>query len=360
MMRILFTCLLISAGALAQGPATAPQKPPAPAGPAATQNQPASPGSPTLKRPDEKPPEVPPTQAVITLRGLCPAQTGAAVKAAVPATNECVVTVTREQFENLLRALNTSNQPVSPAQRRQLAQAYVELLIFSEAAKAAGVENTPAFTEVMRLLRLKTLSDLYRNQLAEQYRNPSPEEVETYYRENQSKYETAKVTRVYLPKTSPDPKATAEQKHAYEAKVEKVADDIQARAGKGEAIDKLQKDGYTALGIASPPPNTELSPARHGVFPAKLDQDIFSHKAGDVFRSDDAAGLVVYRIESRQTAPLDSVKEEINREIFRRKMEERTKELTSPVHTNLDENYFGPPVAPNPLPARPPAPNPSR
>src|SRR5262245_34155284 len=244
MMRILFTCLLVSASALAQSPAKAPQKqPPAPASPPATQSQPSPAGAPTLKRPDERPPEVPPSQAVITLRGLCPAQTVAAVKAAVPATSECVVTVTREQFENLLRALNTSNQPVSAAARRQLAQGYVELLIFSEAAKAAGVESSPAFTEVMRLLRLKTLSDLYRNQLGEQYRNPSPEEIEAYYRENQAKYVTAKVTRVYLPRSSPDPKATAEQKQAYQTKVEKVADDIQARAGKGEAIDKLQKDG---------------------------------------------------------------------------------------------------------------------
>src|SRR5262249_40530130 len=275
-------------------------------------------------------------------------------------TKESVVADTTEHFETLLRVLNPNNQPVTPAARRQLAQAYVELLIFSEAAKAAGVENTPAFAEVMRVLRLRTMSDLYRNQLAEQFRNPPQEEIEAYYQENQSKYETAKVSRIYLPKNSPDPQATVEQKQAYQSKVEKVADDIQARAGKGEAIDKLQKEGYTALGISSPPPNTELSPARHGVFPAKLDQDIFSHKAGDVFRSDDATGLVVYRIESRQTAPLDSVKEEITREIFRRKMEEKTKELTSPVHTDYDENYFGPPVTPNPLPVRPQAPNPSK
>src|SRR5262249_1057334 len=270
MMRILLTCLLASTSALAQGPAKGPQKQP-PASPAATQNQPSPPGAPTLKRPEEKPPEIPPSQAVITMRGLCPAQTGAAAKAAVPATKDCVVTVTKEQFENLVTAPKTTNQPVTPAARRQLAQAYVELLIFSEAAKAAGVENTPAFAEVMRVLRLRTMSDLYRNQLAEQFRNPPQEEIEAYYQENQSKYETAKVSRIYLPKNSPDPQATVEQKQAYQSKVEKVADDIQARAGKGEAIDKLQKEGYTALGISSPPPNTELSPARHGVFPAKLD-----------------------------------------------------------------------------------------
>ena len=38
----------------------------------------------------------------------------------------------------------------------------------------------------MRVLRMKTLADLYRNQLAEQYRNPSQQEIEDYYKANQT------------------------------------------------------------------------------------------------------------------------------------------------------------------------------
>ena len=71
--------------------------------------------------------------------------------------------------------------------------------MFSEAAKAAGVENTPTYVEVMRVLRLKTLGDLYRNQLAEQYRNPSQQEIEDYYKANQEKFEAAKLSRIFIP-----------------------------------------------------------------------------------------------------------------------------------------------------------------
>ena len=351
----LFICLILAAAASIEAQAKSPQQ----AGPTlakpGTQSAPA-PTPPTLRKPDEKPPELSPSQAVITVHGLCLADTTPAVKAAVPSTKECVITITKEQFDNLLKAFNPSNQPLTIAQRRQVGQAYVELLVFSEAAKAAGVEQNPEFVEVMRVLRLKTLTDIYRSQLAEQYRNPSQEEIEAYYKANESKFEGVKLGRIYLPKNSPNPQATAEQKQAYQTKAQQVADDTQARAAKNEAMDKLQAAAYTTLGITGTPPSTELATARRGMFPAKLDQEIFSHKAGDVFRADDANGFVIYRIDGRQTMPIDSVKEEITREIFRHKMEDRQKELTGSVQANFNESYFGPPAAPS-APAGPQAPN---
>jgi parvulin-like peptidyl-prolyl cis-trans isomerase-like protein len=339
MARIFIICLLAGTAALAQSSAATPQKQPAPP-PAAAQSSPAAP---SLQKPEATPASVAPDQPVLTVRGVCPAETGVARKPNVPATSDCVITISRQQFDNTVNAFS-GNQPVSQAQRRQLGQAYVELLTFSEAAKAAGVENTPAFAEVMRVIRLKTLSEFYRNQLAEQFRNPSQQEIEQFYNENAAKYEGAKLSRVYLPKNDPNPQAAAAQKEAYQKKVLPLADEIQARAAKGEAMEKLQKEVYTTLGVTAPPPSTDLSNARHGIFPPKLDQEIFSHKAGEVFRSDDGSGYTIYRVESRQQVPLESVKDEITRELARRKMEEKVKELTTPVHADFNESYFGPPA----------------
>jgi parvulin-like peptidyl-prolyl isomerase len=208
------------------------------------------------------------------------------------------------------------------------------------------------------VLRMKTLSDLYRNQLFEQFRNPSQQEIDAYYQSNESKYEGVKLSRIFIPKNDPEPQAKPEQKEAYQKKAEQVANDIQARAAKGEPMDKLEKDAYAALGIPSAPPSTDLNVVRHGMFPAKLDQEIFSHKAGEVFRSDDGNGFMIYRVESRQPIPLDSVKDEIVREIARRKFDEKTKELTDPVHSDFNEDYFGKPVAAEPETR--PIPKPSR
>ena len=343
MTRRLIVCILAATTALAQAQEKAPKKQaPAPQDPATTQSTPAAP--PSLLKRDEKPPEMAPDQPVISIRGLCPAETKPATQSAVPSTKECAITVTKEQFDNLVKAFNANNQPVPLAARRKLGESYVEILVFSEAAKAAGVENSPVFAEVMRVLRLRTLADLYRNQLAEQFRNLPPEEIEAYYQANQAKYEGAKLGRIFLPKNSPDPQATAEQKQEYQKKVQQVLDDVQARAAKGEAIDKLEKEAYVTLAIKGAPPSTDMNVARHGMFPPKLDQEIFSHKAGEVFRSDDANGYLIFRVESRQTTPLENVKEEVLRELLRQKFDEKTKELNAPLHTDYDEKYFGPPV----------------
>jgi hypothetical protein len=349
MTRSLIICILLAVTAAAQKPQNPPAKQ-APAAPAATPSpSPAGhPGPPSLLKRDEKPAEVPPNQPVISIRGLCPAQKDIATNTKVPSTAECTMSITKEQFDNLVKAFNSNNQPITQAQRRGLAEKYVELLVISEAAESAGVENTPTYAEVMRVLRLKTLGDLYLNQLAEQYRNPPEQEIEAYYQANQQKYEAAKLSRIYLPKNDPDPKATPEQKQDFEKKLQPLSDDIQARAAKGEDMAKLQKDAYTSLGITAAPPTTDLSLARHGMFPPKLDQEIFSHKAGEVFRSDDASGYMIYRVDSRQTSPLESVKAEISQQLFRQKMEAKTKELNAPVHAEYDDKYFGPPVKAGP------------
>ncbi len=264
--------------------------------------------------------------------------------------------MTKEQFSDMLKAFNANNQPVSMAERRKLAEAYVDILIFAEAGKSAGTDKTPKFEEVMRVLRLKTLADLYVGQLSDQFRNPSQEEIEATYQANQKKYDSVKLSRIYIPKTDPDPQATLELKQAYQQKVAQVADSMQARAAKGEPTETLQKEAYTTLGISGAAPNTELKEARRGMFPPALEQEIFSHKAGEAFRADDASGYLIYRIEKREAAPLDTVKEDILRDIVRKKMEEKVKELKAPVHANLDEKYFGPPTAPAGQPAPPAAP----
>lgn len=336
----LLICVLTATTALAQAP---PPTLKTPADQSTTQAKPAAP--PTLQRRDEQPAEVPPNQTVISIQGLCPAVTTPAKNSAVPSTKECSMTMTKEQFSDMLKAFNSNNQPVSMAERRKLAESYVDILVFAEAGKAAGTDHTPKFEEVMRVLRLKTLADIYLGQLADQFRNPSQEEIEANYQANQKKYDSVKLSRIYIPKTDPDPQATLELKQAYLQKVAQVADSIQARAAKGEPTETLQKEAFTTLGISGAAPNTELKEARRGMFPPTLEQEIFSHNAGEVFRADDASGYLIYRIDKREAAPLDSVKEDILRDIVRKKMDEKVKELKAPVHANLDEKYFGPPTA---------------
>lgn len=339
----LMLCILATSAALAQT-----QTKPTLQTPAERSN--SNQTSPSLQNRQGQAVDLPPNAPVITVQGLCPAVTTPAKNAAVPSTKECKTIVTKEQFADLLKAFNPNNQPVTPADERKLAESYVDILVYSEAGKSAGVDKTANFEEVMRVLRLRTLADLYLQQLAEQYKNPSDQDLQSYYEANKGKYETFKLSRIYIPKNSPDTQAPLEQKQGYPSRAAQEANEIQERATKGEPMDQLQKAAYTALGITANPPSTEMNATRPGTLPPKLQDEVNSHKAGEVFRLDDVSGFLIFRVDKKEPAPLDSVKKELTQEIYRTKVSDKMKELKAPVHVQLDDSYFGPaPVANAPL-----------
>src|SRR5207249_8077085 len=112
---------------------------------------------------------------------------------------------------------------------------------------------------------------------------------------------------------------------------------------------------------------------RKGLLPPQQDQEIFSLQAGGVSKVEtEPVGFVIYRVESKETVPLEKVKDEITRDIFRQKMEKDTQAAKAGVHVDLDEAYFGPAAAPPPAmpgsqlsapsssrPAPPPVPKPA-
>ncbi|HSM86708.1 MAG TPA: hypothetical protein VLT16_11175, partial [Candidatus Limnocylindrales bacterium] len=102
-----------------------------------------------------------------------------------------------------------------------------------------------------------------------------------------------------------------------------------------------------------------------GALPAELDKEIFSLSPGGVYKSDEPTGYVIYNLENKETLPEDKVKEEISRDIFRQKFDEKSKEITSAVQADFNEKYFGP-ATPTPpssspqMPGKPAAPPPAR
>src|SRR5712671_256504 len=112
MIRRLIICIFLTSMALAQTPKK--QKPSSPtstpaAAPTATPTPQATPPS-LLKRdekPAELPPELPPDAPVVSVQGLCPAETTPAISNRVLSTKDCSITVTKQQFDNLVKSFNT-------------------------------------------------------------------------------------------------------------------------------------------------------------------------------------------------------------------------------------------------------------
>ncbi len=347
MIRNLLSFMLAASVALAQTQSTPPATPTPTPAPRHSQ------GPQTLPTIQQKAPETPAAAAVplnapvLTIHGAC----AAGQKSSDP--NSCTTIVTKDQFDKLLEAVNTNNQPIPPTMRRNLAQAYIDLMAFAQAAEKAGVANDPKFQELMKLTRMRNLAEIYRHTLEEKHRNPPQSEIQAFYDKNASKYEEVKLGRIFIPKTNPN----GQDKDAFEKKALDTANAMRERAVKGESLETLQKEAYTALGLTAAPPTTDAGTRRKGMLLPAEEDELFAMKPGQISKVEtEPSGFIIYKLESRQTVPLAQMKDEISRELFRQSMEGETKSIAGSLHADFNDQYFGPPT---PVPANGPGATPS-
>ena len=386
---------------LAFGQATAPPAQPAqPAASPAPASQAAQPGqasqsasAATTPAATPKPPEVAPTDPVLTLKGVCqdPAKDAAS----------CQTVMTREQFEKLANALQPN---MAPPVKRQLANAYAKMLAMSMAAEKKGLDKTPQFDQMLGFARMQILSQVLSRNLQEESQKVSDEEIQKYYDDNKKNFEEADFQRIYVPKTKqvapaapakpagaksgvkPAPKTAAkpaikptslstddgqeaadkkpaapakkqltpeEQEKAGEAAMKKVAESLQKRAAAGEDFEKLQKEAYAAAGIKGNAPPVKMEKTRRNALP-QTQSSVFDLKEGTV--SDlltEPSGYYIYKLTAKRTLPLDAVKNEIKNTISSQRFRDSMQAVQQQSTPELNDNYFGATRPPGmPLPPR--------
>jgi len=344
-------CLLLAG--LAYGQAAQPATPPA----AAAKAEPSA--SPT---PDKAPEvKVGPDDAVITLKGFC--------ADATQQGDACKTVITRAQFEKLAEALQPG---MSPALRRQLATAYSRMLRMSTAAEKRGLDKGPTFEEKMYFARMQVLSQEFGRALQEDSGKVTDGDLEDYYKKNEASYEQATLARIYVPRakqiapsvaspkagteaggksaatTNAEPPAEAQKKAAEEA-MKKVAADLRARAAAGEDPDKLQKEASAAAGLPGTAPTTKMEKMRRTTLPPNH-QAVMDLKPGEVSEliSDPNNGYYIYKMVSKETSSLDTVKPDILKVISSQRYRDSMQSFQG--NFDLNDAYFGP----TPNPAMPP------
>ncbi len=282
---------------------------------------------------------VAPAQPVITIHGLCDegARTGGEQAGA------CSKAISRKEFESLMDALNPGGQTVSPAGRQNLAQAYVEALAFADAARKTGTQETEEFRQVMFWVRLRTIADLYRRKLQEQYRTPSPEEIDSYYQQHLASFERVQLLRILTPREN----FAATDKSGFDQKALAAAQAAHTRAVNGEAPEQIQKDVYAGLGLERPPA-TDLGTFRRADFIEEEATDVFSLQPGEVSPLEtELKSYVIYKVVGKETLTEAQVKAEIVREIAQQKYRDAIKAVLDSAPADFNEQYFGP-MAPKP------------
>jgi PPIC-type PPIASE domain len=370
----LLALLILPSLAFAQAPAQkpAPQNPPT-ATPSPAPGSPSAPGA----APQAAPPEtqLPPNEPVITIHNVCstdklaekpsmrahttPASSSAnsSKSGAKPEAKEdsksenCTKVMTREEFEKMLESFHPQG-PVPAGAKQNLARAYVEWEVMENAALKDKLQDDPDFEETMRVLRLRVLADLYRRHLDDQLRHAPDSDLQAYYQAHIAKFEEVHVHRIVIPKVNP----SAPKDETYTSKTEGVANEIHDRLVKGDDPDTVLKDAYAKLGITSPTVNTDLGVRRRGALGAQADTVVFALKSGEVSPvQTEPAGLVIYKVDSKETLPLDKVKDEVSRDYAKETLDAKMKEISDSADPDYNTKYFGPMVPPAPAPGAPSA-----
>ena len=278
-------------------------------------------------------PVVKPEDPVITISGVCEGNSAKSTN-----SSGCTTKITREQFEKLTAGLALSGQPVAAGGRQQLAQTWVDLLAYEKAVSATGMENSPEFQGLMELIRLRTLSEIYRRNLQTKNRTPSAQDIDDYYRQNPTNFTSLRLSRILIPRKNP----AAANREEYERRALQVANDLRERAAKGEDFSQLQKEGYDTLGLISPPA-TDLGIRRKASLLTEEQDEVFSMSEGGVSKVEqEPYSFVIYKIESKRLLSSEEVRDEISREISKQRLEKAFREITSAVHPEFNQQYFTP------------------
>jgi len=273
-----------------------------------------------------------PTDPVITIHGLC---SGAANAKAKDAT--CNTIVNKQQFEGVMNGLNALGAPLLPVQRRAVAEGYATTLLNYEEAKKAGVDKDPRFAEVMRLARMRAMGDMYKAMQQEKASKVSPQEIQTYYKNNLDNLEELALRRVTMPRYN---RANLKDE-VFATKAQKVASDIHDRMAKGEDLDILEKEAFDTLGVKDPP-TTKMGPIRRGAYAPDQEKQIFALKPGEVTAViEQPSAFIIFKLERRDMPTLEQAKNEITRILIKQHMDQQEQARSKAIHVDYNEQYLG-------------------
>jgi hypothetical protein len=313
---------------------------------------------------------VPPEEAVITVKGVCPAKApaakgtaekpAAATTAKTPAA-DCKTVITKAEFEKLASGVAPN---MTPQLRRQLASVLPRLIAMSDAAKKKGLDKTPRYEETIKFARMQILTNELNRQIQEEAAKVPAEDIAAYYKKNPEAFEQFNLDRLFVPRSKQgdadskededkDEKLSDEAKKAKEAAdkakadegeqaMTKLADSLRERAAAGEDFVKLQKEAFDAAGMKIESPTVNLPKVRRTGLPPGHSA-VFDLKTGDVSQViNDTGGHYIYKVISKDQLTLDQAKDEIHSTLQNQRNRDMTDAVQKSFTVDTNEKYFGP------------------
>jgi hypothetical protein len=332
----LFVTAVILAGAspvMAQTAAEPPVQKPVVVQPQASRpmRRAAAPGM----APGETKTTVAPTTPVVTLKGVC--------KDRQP-KSACETVITREDLDRYAEAF--APDAAQTARGREAAQ-YAGAMMFSSLAEQQGLDKNPALAKELdyqlKLVRMRFLASIYLQNLQRQTTAISEAEIEKYYSDHQSQYEQVQLRRLSVPFAAPNDSGRFLDHAAVKAEMEEV----RRRAVAGEDLDQLLQDAYKHLHIQASPPAVAVATAKRNSLQGD-EAKALDLNAGEFSAVLDLpASMAIIKIESKDAAPLQFVRQEIEATLRAERMKNEVNKLGKKVSAEFNLEYLGMPSQPD-------------
>jgi hypothetical protein len=280
--------------------------------------------------------EVPADAPVVTLEGVCD-------HSQVPGKKDCKTVITRAQMDSIIDLLAPGTPPDA---RPQFAIKYARLLAASGVARREHLEKDPVVANELeaqlKLARMQVLANTLYHQMQEQADNVPVSEIQKYYTVHQADFDQGEVWRLYIPRSTAGASGQSLDASAIKAK----ADELRERAAAGEDFDQLQREAYKNLGINVAPPLTKLNMVRRTSLPQD-EAKVFDLNVGELSPVlESASALVILKLESKQSIPVESAGPEIKSILQRDRLQRELQSAANNVKAQFNLKYLGMPSAP--------------
>jgi hypothetical protein len=338
-MRSLLTCvgvLLFSAWVFGQGQPQSPQGGNAATANAVAQSSGVASGQEAIAAPEK--PVFPPETTVLKVKGVC----DRTAKGAESKT--CETEVKRTEIDAIINVLEPK---ATSAARRQLAINYARLVAAAEEAERQHLENDPEVKTQLavfeRLVQLQVLANkMYQQMQARANTVPGPE-IAKYYAEHGTDFDQGEVRMFSLPKSIVSPGAREQELGVLKAK----AEELRKRAAAGEDFDQLQQEAYKELGINTPLPSTQISPARRASLTVE-ERAVFDLEAGQVTPVMELpSAFIVMKLVTKQRIPLETASTQIVSTLQQERLKEEMWNATESGKPEFNLKYFELSAAPD-------------
>jgi hypothetical protein len=284
--------------------------------------------------------KVAPDTPVITMDGYCD-------PTSVIGTREkpCRTVVSSSEFERLAEASGANTL----AAKTQLAAVYVRFSVLAREAQKRGMEKDPLFQKKLELSRIQLLSQTLMQDLQAKSEEFSADDLRKFFHEHPNQFEQAALLRVHVPGTKyvTHPNRVQDPIPETAPEMKLVAEKLYSRAQAGEDFATIQKEAYEDANVHDEPAVDLGKMSRDGL--RRSHQSVFDLKPGEISKLIEVPGegYYIYKVLSKEIPPLEAVKSAVSTALQKQRMDSWMKNITDPVRTTLNEQYFGAAAAKN-------------